>query len=95
MVRVDLRQHALSARQLQCVKEIGTAEGFAFNFGHQQAVIVMDDVIRPDQHIHLAAEIALGAAAFLAAIAIDAAFQHAELDFDLAAVEHLAGNSTP
>ena len=50
MVAGDQGQHRRAAWQAKGVEEFGAPERFSNHFGQERAGVVMDDVIRPEQH---------------------------------------------
>src|SRR5512138_1924478 len=80
VMRRHERERTLSARQLQRVEELRAAEGLVHDLGEERAVVVVDDVVGPQQHVDLTA-----------ARVLDVAVQHAKLDLDLVVADDLAG----
>ena len=78
----------LAALQLQRVKNVGTAEGLVHYLRLHAAAVIVDDVVRAQEHFD-AADLAAGAAAF-AAFQRQRRMQAAEFDFHLVLADDLA-----
>ena len=72
------------AREPERVEDLGAAKRLVHDFGLLRGVVVVDDVVGPQQHLHLAAPAAHVAADL--ALVRDLALQQSELDLDLARV---------
>lgn len=55
VVRGDQRQYFGAARQPQRVEKLGAAKGAMDDLCSQRTVVVVDDIVRAQQHLHLAA----------------------------------------
>ncbi len=89
VVRRYQREHFDTAVQAQGVENLGPAKSLVPDFRLQLALVVVDDVVRTQQHFDAAA-LTTGIAS-LAAFEWQTGLEHAQLDFYPAVVNHLTG----
>ena len=58
-------QNVFPVIELKRIEEIGAAEGLSYNFGFESGVVIVHDIVGPQQHPNIAHVAAVGAAAGL------------------------------
>ena len=89
VMRRHQREHFDATSQAQGIQNLGAAKSLVPDLGEQIATVVVDDVVRSQQHFDAA--VLATTLATLAAFKWQARSKNAQLDFDTSVIDHHAG----